>query len=82
MVLDWGRWCVASNAPAFALTHSLTGRGLTMITSLGLLLTLIGHTLAVSQCDVVDCSGDQRASWGYQASNGPVYNFFVFKVLS
>jgi len=34
--------------------------------------SLVGQTLAVSQCDVrpQDCSG-QRASWGYSASNGP-----------
>merc|ERR1719384_2550410 len=41
------------------------------LSSLGLLLaSLVGQTLAVSQCDVVDC-GDKRASWGYAASNGP-----------
>ena len=47
------------------------------LSSLGLLLaSLVGQTLAVSQCDVVDC-GDKRASWGYAASNGPVNNSFV-----
>merc|ERR1711971_432230 len=49
---------------------------MTSLPSIGLLLaSLLGQALAVSECDVrpelPECSGDNRASWGYQASNGP-----------
>ena len=49
-----------------------------------LFATFVGHTLAAGLDDVCDensslaaCQSGQRASWGYEASNGPVGNHFV-----
>jgi len=40
--------------------------------SLGLILaSLAGQALAVGVCDITGCEGQERASWGYQTSNGP-----------
>merc|ERR1712018_1094173 len=40
--------------------------------SLGLILaSLAGQALAVGICDIIGCEGQDRASWGYQTSNGP-----------
>ena len=76
-------WCWTGDGgfecPLLPERHSLTGR-VAMTTSLPLclLLGLVRKTLAVGQCDIIDCDNDQRASWGYQASNGPVHIYITF----
>ena len=49
-----------------------------------LFASFVGHTLAAGLDDVCQanpslsqCQSGQRASWGYEASNGPVRNYFV-----
>ena len=52
-----------------------------------LFATFVGHTLAAGLDDVCEanpslaaCQSGQRASWGYEASNGPVGNHFVLSM--